>query len=108
MNKFRCPLCGKELPIQLSKKNKPYITCPEDGLQMFVRYEQGIRRLEEMANRDTEILQDYVICKKCNVAVRKSLKKVKDPFIGKAGLYCPECEKLLLEAPEDWKEKIKP
>jgi len=106
MKTFRCPLCRKELPIQYSKKDKPYITCPEDGLQMFVSYEQGIQRLEEMSDRDSEILEDFVICKKCNVAVLKSFKKAKDPFFGKPGLYCPECGELIFDAPEEWKRKM--
>ncbi len=106
MNKFRCPLCGKDLPIQYSKKNKPYVTCTECGLQMFIRYEQGIQRLEEISKLDSEILEDFVICKKCNVAVMKSIKKAKNPFLGKPGLYCPECGELLLEAPEDWKKRM--
>ena len=68
---------------------------------------QGIRRLEKIADKEAEILRDYVICQKCNVAVKKVFQKnYEDPIFGKPGLYCPECEELLFEAPEDWKRKM--
>jgi uncharacterized Zn finger protein len=46
---FPCPLCGAGLPILKSKRNKPYCTCNDCGLQMFVRGKKGMSRLEEMA-----------------------------------------------------------
>lgn len=45
---FPCPLCGEGLDIRESKKGKPYVVCYGCGLQMFVRIEPGIRRLEEL------------------------------------------------------------
>lgn len=46
---FPCPLCGVGLPILKSKRNKPYCTCNDCGLQIFVRGKKGIFRLQEMA-----------------------------------------------------------
>ena len=106
MSKFPCPLCQKPLTIRTTKKDKPYLTCELDGLQMFVRYETGIRRLEEMAERNSTLLGNFVVCGTCQVAVKKSLKKIHNPVFGKAGLYCPECGELLLEAPENGRESF--
>jgi DNA-directed RNA polymerase subunit RPC12/RpoP len=46
---FPCPLCGAGLPILTSKRNKPYCTCNDCGLQIFMRGKNGILRLEQMA-----------------------------------------------------------
>lgn len=43
---FECPLCSGFLPIRIDKKRKPYVICPRCGIQMFVRYEEGIERLK--------------------------------------------------------------
>lgn len=48
---FPCPLCGAGLPILKSKRNKPYCTCNDCGLQIFVRGKKGISRLETMAEQ---------------------------------------------------------
>jgi hypothetical protein len=45
---FPCPLCGAGLPILRSKRNKPYCTCNDCGLQIFVRGKKGMSRLEQM------------------------------------------------------------
>jgi len=74
---------------------------------MFVRYETGIRRLDAMSKRNATVLEGFVVCGTCEVAVKRSLKKIKDPILRKAGLYCPECEELLLEAPENWRKRLK-
>ncbi len=105
--KFPCPLCSVPLEVLYSKKDKPYIQCHTDGMQMFIRYDSGIRRLEAQSQRRISQLDNFVICNDCNVGVRKMRKKIHEPFFGRAGLYCPGCDELLLEAPEDWKEKLK-
>lgn len=48
---FPCPLCGAGVPILNTKRNKPYCTCNDCGLQMFVRGKKGIARLERMAQQ---------------------------------------------------------
>jgi predicted RNA-binding Zn-ribbon protein involved in translation (DUF1610 family) len=48
---FPCPLCGTGLPILSSKRKKPYFTCNDCGLQMFVRGKRGISRLDRMAEQ---------------------------------------------------------
>jgi hypothetical protein len=47
---FPCPLCGAGLPIQRSKREKPYCICNLCGLQLFIRGKQGIKRMREMAD----------------------------------------------------------
>lgn len=46
---FPCPLCGAGLPLLTSKRQKPYCTCNECGLQIFFRGKKGISRLRSMA-----------------------------------------------------------
>lgn len=104
MSSFPCPVCQKPLKIRWSKKDKPYVVCA-CGVQMFVRYEAGIERLERLCRRDVSLLDGFVLCRECEVAVKKSLQKIKDPLLGKAGIYCPECGEFLIEAPSNWREK---
>lgn len=107
MSKFPCPLCQKPLEIRTSKAGKPYLTCDEDGVQLFVRYQKGIDRLEELSARDISLLENFVVCNQCDVAVKKHLRNIQNPLFGVAGLYCPSCEELLLKAPPNWKERLK-
>ena len=44
---FPCPLCQRELKIEISKKQKPYCVCLDCGIQLFVRGKEGISRLEK-------------------------------------------------------------
>src|SRR5258708_32423201 len=45
---FHCPICAEALEVRESKKDKPYVVCNACGVQMFVRNETGIRRLEQL------------------------------------------------------------
>ncbi len=45
---FPCPLCEKDLNIKLSKKNKPYIICDYCGIQLFIRKQEGIKKLLDL------------------------------------------------------------
>lgn len=49
---FACPLCGKALDVRLSKKNRPYVTCDECSLQLFVRGPAGIGRFDRLARSE--------------------------------------------------------
>jgi C4-type Zn-finger protein len=40
-----CPVCEAKLKIRISKSRLPYIVCNDCGIQMFIRYPEGIRRL---------------------------------------------------------------
>ena len=106
MNSIACPLCGDNVLIRTTKKKKPYVRGDECGYQWFFRNPSGINRLEKFSNRNTLQLEDYVVCKDCQIAIRKILEKIEDPLFRKAGIYCPGCEELLLEAPKDWKERM--
>jgi len=45
---FPCPLCKASLEIKSSKHNLPYMVCNSCGVQMFVRYELGVKRLRDI------------------------------------------------------------
>ena len=47
MPKIRCFLCDKPVQVEKTRKEKPYIVCNICGLQMFVRYEEGIKKLRK-------------------------------------------------------------
>ena len=46
---FPCCLCGNPLEIRFTKKNKPYTTCLDCGIQTFFRGKRGIQHLTEVA-----------------------------------------------------------
>lgn len=98
MNTFQCPLCGDRLEVRNSKTRKPYLVCEDCGYQWFIRSKNGIRRLEEISNRRISFLDKYILCRKCRVAVERCAEKVRKFIIGQDGIYCPECESLLLKA----------
>lgn len=43
-----CFLCSKQLDQRTDKNNKPYFICNPCGMQVFIRRELGIRKLEEL------------------------------------------------------------
>jgi DNA-directed RNA polymerase subunit RPC12/RpoP len=47
-----CVLCGEGLPILISKRNKPYCTCNNCGIQIFFRGKPGILRLFNLAAKN--------------------------------------------------------
>ena len=49
MSFLPCILCGRKLGKRISKKNgKPYFVCDPCGIQLFIRRQQGIQRLEQV------------------------------------------------------------
>ena len=94
-----CPTCRRELEHKQSRKDKPYFICQHCGVQIFFRLPEGIERLENgLANTLTG--DDFVMCRRCQVAVRRSREKVVKPMFDEPGIYCPQCNKRLLR-PED-------
>lgn len=49
---FDCPLCGRPLDVRMSKKGKPYVTCGDCSLQMFVRGPAGVERFDQRAHTE--------------------------------------------------------
>jgi len=47
---FPCPLCRKPLDVRMSKKAKPYVTCNECSLQLFIRGRAGVERFDGIAH----------------------------------------------------------
>ena len=45
---FQCPLCENMLEIKMTKKNKPYVVCNDCGMQIFIRRQEGINKLNHM------------------------------------------------------------
>ena len=48
---FACPTCKKLRTVGLTKRQKPYFTCNDCGVQVFFRGKEGIRRFREMLGR---------------------------------------------------------
>ena len=48
MSGLPCFLCGKQLDKRTDKNNKPYFICNPCGMQIFIRRELGIQKLEEL------------------------------------------------------------
>ena len=94
---FPCPLCQRSLEIRETKKKKPCITCESCGVQIFVRYRTGILRLEELSRRKISLMDNYVVCQECRIAVEKCSENSSDPLFGASGIYCPVCDELLLK-----------
>ena len=45
-----CFLCGIELEVRHSKRDKPYLICDPCGVQIFIRREKGIDLLKGLLN----------------------------------------------------------
>ena len=84
----------------MSKKTKPYLVCDDCGMQIFVRFEKGMKRLEKLLKGKVSFSDTFILCRDCRVAVEKCSKKISYPLLRKAGIYCPECKELLLEKSE--------
>lgn len=47
-----CPVCEEPREIKGTKKGKPYLLCDGCGVQMFVRYSEGVERMREALEGD--------------------------------------------------------
>lgn len=94
-----CPTCHRELEHRMSKKQKPYFVCEPCGVQIFFRLQEGIERLEAALPRSITG-DDFVLCRRCQVAVRKSKDQMSRAMLfgGVSGIHCPRCGSLLLKA----------
>jgi len=45
---FPCPVCSTLLPVGATKKGKPYLTCNDCGVQLFIRGKSGINKLYKL------------------------------------------------------------
>ena len=54
---FSCPICEKMLPVKRDRNRKPYCTCNDCGLQLFVRGKKGKRRLSVLLG-NTPVRED--------------------------------------------------
>ncbi len=97
---INCFLCQRHLEVRTSKKDKPYLVCNDCGIQVFVRFEKGMKRLEKLLKSKVSFSDTFVLCRDCRVAVERCSKKISERLFGKAGIYCPECDELLLEKSE--------
>lgn len=46
--RFPCFLCGQILKVKMTKNNKPYFICDLCGMQTFVRFKTGIKKLQNV------------------------------------------------------------
>jgi len=108
--KIPCPTCRKQLEQKLTRKDKPYFVCEACGVQVFVRFQEGIERLKRASGTGRLGLEDYAFCEHCDIAIRTIPGNVKRPILSAPGIYCPKCNSLLLKASEiaGGKESRKP
>ncbi len=99
-DQINCFLCQRLLEVRTSKKNKPYLVCDDCGIQVFLRVEKGMKRLERLLQGKVSFSDTFILCRDCRVAVEKCSKKISESLFRKAGIYCPECDELLLEKSE--------
>ena len=45
---FPCPVCFEPLEVRYSTKSKPYCTCNDCGVQLFIRGKEGIKRFKNL------------------------------------------------------------
>ncbi|MCX5800336.1 MAG: hypothetical protein NTX17_03005 [Candidatus Eisenbacteria bacterium] len=48
---FPCPVCGEMLLVEITKNQKPYCTCNECGIQLFIRGKSGIQRFKQLLGK---------------------------------------------------------
>ena len=56
---FPCPVCYMALRVKLDCKKKPYCTCLECGIQMFVRGKVGIERLWKIIESEEAVAVEF-------------------------------------------------
>lgn len=49
---YPCPICSTLLDVRLSKKGRPYLTCDDCGMQLFVRTDEGVKRFEKLVRTE--------------------------------------------------------
>lgn len=49
-----CPACGEPMESRPTHAGKPHYICDPCGAQLFIRREEGIRRLRERGRRKSE------------------------------------------------------
>jgi hypothetical protein len=47
-----CPVCGVLVPVKSTHRGKPYWQCDGCGVQVFVRRQEGMKRLEDKGGED--------------------------------------------------------
>ncbi|PYV68647.1 MAG: hypothetical protein DMG97_24140 [Acidobacteria bacterium] len=99
---FPCPVCGQGLEIRETKKDKPYLVCDPCGMQLFVRNETGISRLERLVcsaeqrdiwKRLEELQRRYQRkCPKCGEEFWITPDRIKTSWMDGSfvGYRCPE------------------
>lgn len=56
---FPCPVCNMGLRLKLSRKEKPYCTCLECGIQIFFRGQEGIIRLAKLIEAEEAVAAEF-------------------------------------------------
>ena len=83
---FPCQLCGEMILIKYSIKNKPYYTCNECGVQVFIRGAKGINKFQTLISdskhkfKSKELINLIDFFEKLNEKLNEI--KQKKPFFG--------------------------
>ncbi len=49
-----CPVCKENVPVKRTHRGKPYWQCDDCGVQVFVRRQEGVKRLKEVEEAEEE------------------------------------------------------
>ena len=59
---FPCPICFGMLEVRYSKRSKPYLTCNDCGVQVFIRGKNGIEMFKNLiSNYDSKVKSHKLI-----------------------------------------------
>ena len=100
MQTVPCWLCGKPLDLRVTKGGKFYLVCDPDGIQCFIRREQGMERLKKLikhlARKDYQLEQHTESFFAIQAILREieDLKQEIEKLEDKAGFLFPDEELL--------------
>ena len=57
---FQCPVCERWLLVMKSKRDKPYVVCDDCGVQMFIRFNEGIKRFFQKCVKKSNIKEGVI------------------------------------------------
>jgi len=84
---FPCPICGEMREVSYSKRSKPYCTCNDCGVQLFIRGKIGIRKFENLISNIEYKLKSKELINLIDYYAKLSekLNEIRDrkPFLGR-------------------------
>lgn len=102
-----CPVCREIREVEITKHGKPYLTCNDCGVQLFVLGKRGIKRFKELYDNKISI-ESFILLKNVDLinALKEKLIEIqnKKPLFGKDKDLCIQ-ETILAEKLNHLKDK---